>query len=49
MAETGLGLADIEMRLLFSHFDMDGNSSVDFEEFLQVTTTTLLLLLLYYY
>ena len=36
MAETGLGLTDVEMRLLFGHFDVDGNSSVDFEEFLQV-------------
>ena len=34
LTETGLGLTDVEMRLLFSHFDIDGNGSVNFEEFL---------------
>jgi Ca2+-binding EF-hand superfamily protein len=35
MKEMNMNLSDSELRLLFDYFDIDGNSNIDFEEFIQ--------------
>ena len=35
LTESGLGLPENDMRMLYQHFDGDGSGTVDFEEFIQ--------------